>query len=195
MTTIRVRVILILFLILSVYAKSQTFNFKQVTTKSVCLEQLMNKIVEVNNHFRDCAKHHYIVCEQSGDITQLQIESFDDEGIYPYLFSRNICGVFMVQDNKFYIDTSLKKEFDQTDIIIKNKYKRRQRGHFNEICFNDCWMKWSFEYDECGIDLYQAFTNEIWQYWYDMELSPDCFCNYKKITIDVIDEESEELDD
>lgn len=186
---------IILFCVGCLSGSAQTFKFRQVHTDDVCLMQLMENVTKVIHcsHWHREAKCHYLSMKKIGSDTVLEIHSYNSHGIYHTLVEQELFGTCLLFDHEFYIDTSLARLFCATDHKFKKRYNRRIVEE-NRLSFNDCYYYWLFKKDFCGIDLYESWAMEDFTGWYNLELDPDCFCDYKKMFIELIDEESEDID-
>lgn len=174
---------------------AQTFKLMQVHTDDVCLMQLMEnitKVIQYSQWPRD-ARCHYLSTTKRGADTILEIHSYDSGGIYHTLLEQELFGVCLLFDHEFYIGTSLAKLFYATNHTFKKRYDREIEEK-NVLSFNDCYYHWLFKKNFCGIDLYESWTMEDFKDWYNLELDSNCFCNYKKMSIELIEEEPEDID-
>jgi hypothetical protein len=174
---------------------AQTFELRHVHTDDTCLVQLMENITKVihDSQWPRDARCHYLSMTKIGSDTMLEVHSYDSHGIYKTLSKQVLFGVCLLFDHEFYIDTSLACLFYVTGHAFEKRYNRKTVEE-NKISFNDCYYHWLFKKDFCGIDLYESWIMEDFKGWYALELDPDCFCNYKKMSIEMIEEESEDVD-
>jgi hypothetical protein len=185
-----------LFCMVCLSGTAQTFKFRQVHADDTCLVQLMENIAKVihnSNHFHD-AKCHFLSIKVEGVDSMLEIHSFDYPGIYNTLSKRELYGVCIIFDHEFYIDTSLAALFYYSGDSFKKKYKRKLVDA-NRFTINDCYYYWLFKKEICGIDLCGFSYIGNFKDWYNLDLDSDCFCDYKKLTIDIIEEEPEILEE
>ncbi len=174
---------------------AQTFSFKQVKTDDICLNQLMANITSVIHDGQWCcdAQCHVLSIKKFGTDTMLEIHSFDTYGIYNTLLNQELFGVCLLFNHEFYVDTSFAKSFYITDNTFKKKYNRKIVEE-QSLSINDCYHYWLFKKNFCGIDLYKSWIMEDFKGWYNLELNPKCFCNYKKMSVELIEEEPEDID-
>lgn len=175
---------------------AQTFEFRQVHPENACMVQLMGNIANViqNSDLHIDAKCHYLSIKIVGSDSLLEIHSFDYFGIYNTLSKQELYGVCIICNNEFYIDTSLAALFYYTGHSFKKRYSRKL-VEANKFTINDCYCYWLFKKEICGIDLYDFSYIGNFKDWYNLDLDSDCFCDYKKLTIDIIEEEPEILED
>lgn len=188
--------ILMIPLLLGCICSAQTYKFKQVQPDNVCLELLMEniaKVIQNSNHFPD-AKCHFLSIKVEGLDSMFEIHSFDYPGIYSTLSKRELYGVCIILDHEFYIDTSLAAWFYYSGNSFKKRY-RHKLVEANKFTINDCYCYWLFKKEICGIDLCGFSYIGNFKDWYNLDLDSDCFCDYKKLTIDIIEEEPEILED
>lgn len=191
--------IIIVFVQIAVFsfAKAQPsrFNFEKLQTNSSCMEELMQNVIVVCNEFMPNAKCHYMTLSISGSDTLLEIHSYDDSGIYSRLSDNNILGSIRKQTDEFYIDGSLHYLFYPTHHHFKKKYNKKQLyGIHQSLSFNDCYLLWKFKKSKWGIELIPSDNISIFKYWYNMDLNPNCFCDYKNLIIEITEDTPEELD-
>ena len=177
------------------WGTAQTFEFRQVYTDNACMVKLMENITKVihDSPWPRDANCHYLSMTKEGADTVLEIHSYDAHGFYSTLQEQEILGVCLLLDHEFYIDTSLASWFDVTDPTFIKRYDRK-RVEENRFTINDCYYHWLFKRDFCGIALYKAWTMNDFKGWYNLELDTDCFCDYRKMSVELIEEEPEEMD-
>ena len=174
---------------------SQVFKFRQVHTDDVCLMQLMENITKVihGSQWNRDARCHYLLISKIGSDTVLEIHSYDAPGIYKTLSEQELFGVLSLLDHEFYIDTSFAKFFSATTHTFKKRYNRKMMEE-DKLSLNDCYCHWLFKKNFCGIDLYESWTMQDFKDWYNLELDSNCFCDYKNMSIELIEEELEDID-
>ena len=175
---------------------AQTFKFKQVKPDNLCLELIMENITKIvdNSYWLADEYCHYLSITVLGNDTLLDIRSFDTYGIYSTLTKHKYFGVCLMYDHEFYIDSSLFKSFYFTGDSFKKRYSNKFL-ETNKFTINDCYSYWIFRKEFCGIDLDRFSYIGNFKSWYDLDLNTDCFCDYKKLTIDIIEEDPEDLND
>ena len=189
--------LLIIFLLFECFSGSaQTFKYRQVQTDDVCLLQLMENITKViyNSNLRRDATCHFLSLKEMGTDTLLEIHSLDSQGIYKILLEHESLSVCIMFGHEFYIDTSIARLFYNTEVFFKKKYSRKIMKTIG-LTFNDSYYYWLFKKVFCGIDLDGFWCVEDFKDWYSLELNTDCFCDYKKMSIELIEEDSEEINE
>lgn len=177
---------------------AQTFKFKQIKTDNVCLVQLMENITKVvsNSHWWRNAQYHHLSIEVHGADTLLVIHSNDLYGFYSTISKNNFFGVYIMSGHEFYIDSSLANLFYYTGKSFKKKYNPKYGEGFDIIVHDG--YDWLFKKTFCGIDLCGTWTMENLEHykiWYNLELDPNCFCDYKNMSIDFVEDEPDLFED
>lgn len=189
-----------LFSVTFLWSYPKTFVFDQVQPKDTCVELLLQNVANVANAvspFRGEVKFHYITLKFSGSDSLYEIQSYDYSGILTYIYNQNIVGVYIFEDHKFFLDVSLSSLFE-----VQGKKTRIRYGSFylnnlnnmNNISFNDCYIYWLFDKNNGYFDFLYRWDEKVFRAWYDLNLNKNCFCNYKNLTIDYIEQESEDDD-
>lgn len=192
----RIYVILIMTLLTGYFTvTAQTIRFKQIQTDNVCLMQLLENITKVvrNSNWQRDARCHYLSIKEAGIDTLLEIHSYDSPGFYHTISEHKFLGVFIMYDCEFYIDSSLVAFFYDTGKSFKKKYCHKHVEE-NRLTINDCYYYWLFKKAFCGIELYKSWIMDDFKDWYNLELDSDCFCDYKKISVELIEEESDSFE-
>ncbi len=186
------RSVLVLILTMICWCSSaKSFYFKEVQTVDSCFNQLLSNIEQICAKFVCDTKYHYVSTKIVGSDTIIEVHSYDFPGMYDCILHCNVLGVCKMSNSSFFIDQSLSTLFQESGRIIREKFSKKQIKAINQFSFNDCYIYWVFKNNECGIDLDSPWNSEIYKTWYDLELNTDCFCNYKKLSIDIIEEQAE----
>jgi len=149
----------------------------------------MENIAKVinNSHWQRDARCHFLSTKSIGKDTLIEIHSYATSGIYETLSQKRLFGVCVIFDHEFYIDTSMANLFYYTKQSYTKKFNREFKGA-NLVSFDDCYYFWLFKKDFCGISLEDFWVVDDFNDWYSLELNPECFCDYKRMFIEIIDE-------
>ena len=189
-------VMLTMFLLFwGVSSTAQTFKFKQIKTDNVCLVQLMENITKIisNSSWQRDSQHHHLSITVDGTDTLLEIHSYDFYGFYETISKNDFFGVCIILGHEFYIDSSFVNLFCYTGKSFKKRYNPKIVED-NRLNINDSYYYWLFKKTFCGIDLCGFWIMDDYKDWYNLELDPNCFCDYKNMTIDFVSE-PEDIDD